>query len=62
MTKQLSISNSSLILQIEDDAFEGMTKLEYVDLSDNKILNLPAGALARLTGRVASFCVQILHC
>ena len=62
MTKQLSISNSSLILQIEDDAFEGMTKLEYVDLSDNKILNLPAGALARLTGRVDSFCVQILLC
>ena len=36
------------LFQIEDDAFEGLRNLEYLDISDNKILALPAAALARL--------------
>jgi Leucine-rich repeat (LRR) protein len=34
--------------QVEDDAFEGLQSLEYLDMSDNKVLSLPAGALGRL--------------
>ena len=34
--------------QVEDDAFEGLRSLEYLDLSDNKVLSLPAVALSRL--------------
>ena len=34
--------------QVEDDAFEGLRALEYLDLSDNKVLSLPAVALSRL--------------
>ena len=37
-----------LFFKIEDDAFEGLRNLEYLDISDNKILALPAAALARL--------------
>ena len=33
---------------MEDDAFEGLRSLEYLDLSDNKVLSLPAVALSRL--------------
>ena len=35
-------------LQVEDDAFEGLERLEYLDISDNKVLSLPAAALGRL--------------
>ena len=34
--------------QVEDDAFEGLRALEYLDLSDNKVFSLPAVALSRL--------------
>lgn len=37
-----------MLYQVEDDAFEGLQSLEYLDMSDNKVLSLPAGALARL--------------
>ena len=37
-----------LLLQVEDDAFEGLRNLNYLDLSDNKILSLPSVALSRL--------------
>ena len=33
---------------MEDDAFEGLQSLEYLDISDNKVLSLPAAALGRL--------------
>ena len=33
---------------MEDDAFEGLKNLEYLDISDNKVLSLPAAALGRL--------------
>ena len=33
---------------MEDDAFEGLESLEYLDISDNKVLSLPAAALGRL--------------
>ena len=35
-------------MKVEDDAFEGLRSLEYLDLSDNKVLSLPAVALSRL--------------
>ena len=35
-------------LKVEDDAFEGLLNLEYLDISDNKVLSLPAAALGRL--------------
>ena len=35
-------------MQVEDDAFEGLEALEYLDISDNVVLSLPAAALARL--------------
>ena len=34
--------------QIEDDSFEGLVALEYLDLSDNKLRSLPAAAIGRL--------------
>ena len=37
-----------MYLKVEDDAFEGLRSLEYLDLSDNKVLSLPAVALSRL--------------
>ena len=37
-----------LFFQVEDDAFEGLQSLEYLDISDNKVLSLPAAALGRL--------------
>ena len=35
-------------LQVEDEAFEGLRSLDYLDLSDNKVLSLPAVALSRV--------------
>ena len=35
-------------IKVEDDAFEGLQSLEYLDISDNKVLSLPAAALGRL--------------
>ena len=37
-----------IFLKVEDDAFEGLLNLEYLDISDNKVLSLPAAALGRL--------------
>ena len=37
-----------VFFQVEDDAFEGLQSLEYLDISDNKVLSLPAAALGRL--------------
>ena len=37
-----------LILQVEDDAFEGLPNLEKLSLKDNNILLVPASALGRL--------------
>ena len=34
--------------QIEDDSFEGLVALEYLDVSDNKLRALPAAAIGRL--------------
>ncbi len=36
------------MLQISNDALEGLSSLEYLDVSDNKLLQLPSGALSRL--------------
>jgi Leucine-rich repeat (LRR) protein len=40
--------NAIILFQIEDDSFEGLVALEYLDLSDNKLLSLPAAAIGRL--------------
>lgn len=42
------INLTLFFFQVEDDAFEGLRSLEYLDLSDNKVLSLPAVALSRL--------------
>lgn len=47
--KSTSICNHILlILQVEDDAFEGLPNLEMLSLKDNNILLVPASALGRL--------------
>ena len=38
----------SFFIQIEDDSFEGLVALEYLDVSDNKLRALPAAAIGRL--------------
>ena len=50
MVKPFSISfvSNFFSFQVEDDAFEGLESLEYLDISDNKVLSLPAAALGRL--------------
>ena len=45
---QLFVYIYVLFLKVEDDAFEGLLNLEYLDISDNKVLSLPASALGRL--------------
>ncbi|CAG2055020.1 unnamed protein product, partial [Timema podura] len=39
---------SSNLIQVEDDAFEGLENLESLSLKDNNILLIPASALGRL--------------
>ena len=49
---------------MEDDAFEGLRSLEYLDLSDNKVLSLPAVALSRLPNlkRLKNNRLQVKKC
>ncbi len=35
-------------MQVEEDAFEGLESLEYLDISDNNVLGFPDAALGRL--------------
>lgn len=43
-----SLCYNLLILQIEDDAFEGLNDLRSLNLDDNNILLIPASAIGRL--------------
>lgn len=49
----MSIMVRFLILQVEDDVFEGLSKLEILSLKDNNILLVPASALGCLPSLTA---------
>jgi len=44
----LHLTSNKNLLQIEDDTFEGLEKLEFLSLEDNNVLLVPTSALGRL--------------